>query len=231
MEDQICTGDLRVNEAIVDRAFWEALVEAEGVSYTWQPGDEPLESAFTVADDPTAQIAYPWNPATPAAEAFFTNPAIPSIFEGIDEAEITQRSQNFFGHLHQLWPSVSLEATLIERFAARMPQNWLAAIAQKAQAVVNDAQQAVADVSNTLADQLLLCVRDVVPGLAEDDFYVLARPLVESMRDGSSVNVVAAQIAQVPQLEWDQLSDLQRARLSLAIARYAINELQTTEDV
>jgi hypothetical protein len=230
MEDQICIGDLGAHEALVDRAFWEALVEAEGVSHTWQPGEEPLESAFTVAEDPTAQIAYPWNPATPEAEAFFMNSAMPSIFDGISEAEVSQRSQNFFNHLNQLWPIVSVEATLIERFAARVPQNWLAAIAQRAEAVVNTAQQTVADVSNTLADQLVQCVREVAPGLAEDDFYVLARPLAGQMRNSSSMNVVDAQIAQVPQVAWEQLSDVQRARLGLAIARYAINELQPTED-
>ncbi len=229
MEDQICTGDIGNLEAMVDRAFWEALVDAEGVSHTWQPGTEPVESGFTVAEQPTARIAYPWNPTAPEAEAFFSNPAIPSIFAGIEDAEIDYRSQTFFNQLQHVWTPFSVEAMLLERFATRMPQVWLTAIAQQAQTVVTQTQQTVADVSTKLADQLVQCVRELVPGLAEDDFYVLARPLAVQMRDGSSTNVVDDQIAQVPQLDWEQLSELQQARLGLAIARYAIDELQATE--
>jgi len=229
MEDKICTGDLG-NEAIVDRAFWEALVQAEGLSYTWQSGEEPIESSFRVEENPNARIAYPWNPALPESDAFFTNSEIPSIFEGWQEDEIANRAQAFFNQMNQLWSTNRVESTLVERFAARMPQAWLAAIAQRAQEVVAATQHTVADVSNTLADQLVQCVREIAPGLAEDDFYVLARPLAVQMRNGSTTNVVDAQIAQVPQLEWEQLSDVQRARLGLAIARYAINELQTTEN-
>lgn len=230
MEDKLCSGDVGKTEAMIDRAFWEALVQAEGVSYTWQPGEEPVEASFTVEENPTARIAYPWNPAMPESDAFFMDSAMPSIFDGLEEDEVTHRSNVFFNNINQLWSVNSVETTLIERFASRMPKTWLTAIAQRAQQIATDAQQTFADATNTLADQLVQCVREVAPALAEDDFYVLARPLAVQMRNGSAGSVVDTQIAQVPQLDWEQLSDVQRVRLSLAIARYAINEVQVSND-
>lgn len=225
MEDQRYSGDLGNIEAIVDRDFWEALVKAEGVNCTWQADEEPVEASLTVEANPDARIAYPWNPMMPESEAFFMNPATPTIFDGWQTTEVVERANAFFNHMNQLWAVDPVEATLMARFAARVPQAWLAAIAQRAQQVVANAQT-VANASLTLSDQLVQCVQDMVPGLAEDDFYVLARPLAVQMRNGGLTNPVDAQIAQVPQVEWEQLSDVQRARLGLAIARYAI-EIQS----
>ncbi|MDX2230501.1 MAG: hypothetical protein NW220_12745 [Leptolyngbyaceae cyanobacterium bins.349] len=230
MEDKLCSGDMGHPNGIVEQAFWDALLKAEGMRCSWQLGEEPMESAFTVEALPNAQIAYPWNPAAPESEPFFTDSDVPSIFEGWQDAEITSRSRSFFNQVNQLWSGASLQATLMEQFAARVPQAWLMAIAEQAQKVVAETQQAVATASTNLADQLVQCVREIAPGLAEEDFYVLARPLAVQMRNGSTTTTVDAFIAQVPQLQWEQLSEVQRARLGLAIARYAIDELQSAEE-
>ncbi|MDX2240530.1 MAG: hypothetical protein NW224_07605 [Leptolyngbyaceae cyanobacterium bins.302] len=228
MENKLCSNDVGKIEAI-EQSLWEALVRSEGMSFSGKPGEELTENSFQVEENPEAQVAYPWNPTSSESEAFFNNSA-PSIFDGWQDEEIVSRSRAFFSAVDNVWSTVSLQASLVERFAARMPQNWLATIAHHAQKVVAEAQQALADQSTVLADQLVQCAREVAPGLAEEDFYVLARPLAAQFRNGGTTNVVNSTIAQVPQLEWEQLSDLQRARLGLAIARYAIDELQSTSN-
>lgn len=229
MEDKLCSGDMRKVEALLEQAFWEAIVQAEGVQSAWQPGTEPTEAAFTVEEKPQARIAYPWNPTSPETEAFFTESAPLSIEDGWQEEAVGDRARAFFNTLDQVWATSELQVSLVERFAARMPKAWITAIAQQAQQIVADAQQTISQASATLSEQLVQCVRDVVPGLADDDFYVLARPLAVSMRSDSTT-MIDTFVAQVPQVDWEQLSDVQRARLSLAVARYAIAGLQATPD-
>jgi hypothetical protein len=230
MEDKLCSGDMGKTKALVEQAFWEALVKAEGIHYSWQPGEEPMEAAFTVEDVPSARMAYPWNPSTPEAETFFNDADVSSIFDGWQDEEVVHRSHLFFKSVDQLWAGASLQAVLVKQFAARVPQAWLTAISQQAQKVVVNTQQAVAEASTNLADQLVQCVREIAPGLAEEDFYVLARPLAVQMRNGGATHTIDTFIAQVPQVAWEQLSEVQRARLGLAIAHIAISELQSAPE-
>jgi len=230
MEEKLCSGNVGKVDVTVEQDFFAALLHSEGVHLTQTVSEASDEVVVTVAEDPNAKIAYPWNPLMPEAEAYFIEGDLPSIFEGWQEEEIVSRSRSFFAGIDHVWSTVSLQATLVDRFAARVPQSWLAAIAQQAQKVVADTQKVVSEASNTLADQLVQCVREVAPGLAEEDFYVLARPLAVQMRNGGTTNAVDSFIAQVPQVEWEQLSEVQRARLGLAIARYALSELQASQD-
>ncbi|EKQ69249.1 hypothetical protein OsccyDRAFT_1874 [Leptolyngbyaceae cyanobacterium JSC-12] len=229
MEEKLCSGNEGKVDATVEQDFFAALLSSEGISFIQTISEASDERVVTVAEDPKAKIAYPWNPLMPEAEAYFVESDLPSIFDGWQEEEIVSRSRSFFAGIDHLWSTVSLQATLVERFAARVPQNWLVAIAQQAQKVVADTQKAVSEASSTLADQLVQCVREVAPSLTEEDFYVLARPLAVQMRNGGMTSTVDAFIAQVPQVEWDQLSEVQKARLGLAIARYALSELQTSQ--
>ena len=228
MEEQLHSHEMSTLKRSIEQAFLAGLVPAHGVTNNTST-ESTEEFSLILEDDPTARIPYPWNPALPEAEAFFAAAELPSIFEGWQEPELVTRSQSFFQSLDRVWATSSLHATLVDRFAARMPQQWLSAIAQQAQRLVTEAQQAVSTQSSQLADQLVQCVREIVPTLAEDDFYVLARPLAVQMRDGSGMDVVDTAVAQVPQVDWERLSDVQRARLSLAIARYAIGELQAQD--
>lgn len=230
MQDKMCSN--RQEDSIkAEKEFWEALVLAEGVQVEWQSDSFPSEASFQVADEPQAKISYPWNPLSAELEEFLTAPASTSIFDGLSEDEVMKRSHTFFGRLEQLWPTANLQTVLTNRFAARVPQDLLHTIAQKVQDVFSEAQQAVSDASNGLADQLVQCVRDLTPSLAEEDFYVLVRPLAVQMRNGGLSATVDSYIAQIPTLEWEKLSDIQRARLGLAIARFAMSELQSNSDI
>jgi hypothetical protein len=152
------------------------------------------------------EISYPWNPAEPDAEACLT--ALEQAFSLDDWSaeETTDRSQVFFGQLEQCW----LRTDLSLRFAA-IPTTLLDAIMAQAKQVI--------DRSVSVADQLVGCVREFFPDWNEADLHVLARPFAYAMRDGSDFSTVAART------DWSALSELDRARLSLAAANYLLTQL------
>lgn len=211
----MCSDDHAELEAKVEQALWATLLHAEGAHCSWN-GDEALtEDAFTVAEEPTATAPYVWNPAAPESEAFFTALERNFSLDSWNADELTTRSNAFFAQVNQLWSATSLQETLMQRFATRVPQQFLTAIATRAQQVLSS--------SASLADQLVQCVQDVLPNLAEDDLYVLARPLAYAMRGNDTP--IESTLERVRSIEWTALSEVEQARLSLAIARYALAEL------
>lgn len=159
------------------------------------------------------QIPYPWNPADPGAEAYLMQLEQEFSLDDWSEAEINQRAHAFMGQIDQLWAKQSL----FQKFAARMPQHLLETIARQA-------QQAMA-AQLSLADRLVQSVQDVLPQWNVDDLQVMARPLAYAMR-GSEGNVVDSALDTIRDLEWGSLSEIEQVRLSLAAARYALDELE-----
>ena len=107
-------------------------------------------------------------------------------------------------------------ALLQQKFAARMPMTVLNAIAQKAQQAVQSGQPMV--------DQMIGCVQDTFSQMAEADLQVMARPMAFAMRGSSADEFVDATVQSIPDVDWESLSSIEQARLSLAAARYAISQ-------
>jgi hypothetical protein len=209
-------------EAGVERDLWSLLLHAEGVRCDWHGESDLAEEQFSVEENPNAKVSYPWNPADPSTEEFFESleQSFP-LDNAITEKEISTRSGAFFDRVNQLWGAATLQDSLIERFASRVPQALLGAIALRAQQVLSTSQ--------SLANQLVQCVEDVLPNLAQDDLCVIARPLANAMRNGEAGNPVDAALAKVRPVSWEELSEIEQARLSLAVARYALAELDRAE--
>lgn len=217
------------NDMNIKRDLLAALVHADGVVYEWQSEErlpeEMIEGSLSVAEIADAKIAYPWNVIEVAADEFFAECEQHEAFADL-KADISDRSPvPFFAHLDQLWAATALEATqtaLAERFAVRIPRSVLMTIADRAHQVVATSKE--------LADQLVQCAEAVLPNLttmAIDDLYVLARPLAYAMRDGE-VEAISATEAKARLVEWQNLTEVEQACLSLAAARYALAELETT---
>ena len=171
---------------------------------------------------------YPWNPAEPEAEAYFAELEREFLLEQWQEVEeITQASQTLFNQLHQCWSSSNLvveenlRQSLSDRFAVLMPEAWLEAIAHKAQQIFST--------NLSLADQLVLCVKPLLPNWAEDDLLVFARPLAYAMR-GKSESGAETPSGVVRPVEWTELSPMEQARLSLTVAHSALLQLQNFSD-
>jgi hypothetical protein len=183
---------------------------------------ELLEALLQAEED-----FYPWNPAEPEAEAYFAELERGFLLEQWQEVEdITQASQALFNQLHQCWSSPewvveeNLRQSLSERFAAFMPEAWLEAIAHKAQQICST--------NLSLAEQLVLCVKPLLPNWAEDDLLVFARPLAYAMRGKSDSATETHRVASP--IEWTELSPMEQARLSMTVAHSALLQLQNSSD-
>lgn len=230
MEKHMCSGESEFEgeDEQGDRDLLSALFHAEGVRFTGTADQPFTEDAVQVEDRPDAKIFYPWNPCDPESEGFFADSEQASFLDGWQETEIATRANSFFAQIDRRWSTTSLQISLAQRFSARIPQELLAAIAAQAQKLVAESRKAVTE-SLSLADQLVQCIQDVAINLGQEDLYVQAR-LLEPMRNGGLQTAVDNLLTQIPQAEWQQLSEIQKARLSLAIARCAIDELQSPSD-
>ena len=163
-------------------------------------------------------VAYPWNPAQLESESYLN--AIEqefALFDSFSDSDIAQKSQVLFAQLEQVWLATALQKSLRDKFA-RVPQDFLARIAQSVQNATVKYQ--------SLADQMVECVLDILPQWAEEDLQVLARPLAYAMREVDSEGTQLVMAARRP---WAQLSEIEQARVSLAVARYAISQLANSD--
>jgi hypothetical protein len=166
------------------------------------------------------RVPYPWNPADEGAQAYLSR--LERAFEIETEGEeLEARSRDFFASLDRCWqpasdwtPMEALRRALSDRFADRVPEPWIEAIARKA--------MTAAQSGSSLGDQLVACVDELLPHWAPTDLRVLARPLAYAMRSPDGIDSV---VATVRPIAWGELSDIERARISLAIARVAIAEI------
>jgi hypothetical protein len=166
---------------------------------------------------------YPWNIADPGAANYLEKLEQEFSLDSWPEAEVTARSQDFFSRLDGIWAQTTLSQSLSQRFATWAPQNVLTAIVQQAQKVV---------ASNlSLAEQLVQCVQQSLPNWDVDDLQVLARPLAYAMRgvETDTNEVVESTLKTVRPVTWEELSELEQARLSLSIARCALAQLHQSD--
>ncbi len=177
---------------------------------------------------------YPWSLTEPELEPYFTELEAGFDWQDWSDDEIAARSQVLFNHLDRLWTGTkaeaaaaqpiaedSLQTSLAQRFAVRMPQDLLSAIALQS--------RQIARTNLSLADQLVECVRDLLTNWVDEDLQVLARPLAYAMRGTQKDEAIEQALTAIHPGEWSELSDIDRARLSLVAARYALAHLDGTQ--
>ncbi|MEA5463560.1 hypothetical protein [Leptothoe sp. PORK10 BA2] len=158
------------------------------------------------------QQPYPW---APSESAEYFNQATGDELDLSDE-EAHAGWQTLSAQLDTIWGgTASIQAALAQRFARRLSQNVIEQIAAKVNQVVNTGRP--------LAEQLIVCVRDTLTGWDEADLQVMARPLAHAMR--GQEEILESTINSVRDLEWEALSPMEQARISLAAARWAIDHI------
>lgn len=182
-----------------------------------------LELLQLILEEPPS---YPYNPAEPEAEAYFAALEQEVLATGWFAEDLTAQGQVLSNRIDQLWSAFatpvvsiatdSLSAALLQRFAVRAPQDVIHRISQQAQQLVSQ--------NLSMAEQLVQCVQGCLPQWGAEDLQVFARPLAFTMRS-SEAEVLESTINSVRSVEWAELSDVEQARLSLAIARYALSQL------
>lgn len=176
------------------------------------------------------ELSYPWNPAELGAEAYFTALEQEVIEAGWSTEELAEQGQLLSTRLEQLWTTavpVSETAThpvfgtaLFQRFGSQVPRQLLNGIAQRARQVI--------DMNLSMTDQLVHCVQEYLPNWGEEDLQVLARPFAYAMR-GEEAEVLEMALRSIRSADWAELSSVEQARLSLAIAHYAISQPTISE--
>ncbi len=168
----------------------------------------------------SSTIDYPWNPADPEAAEYYAASDSSFNLDDWSEAEISDRSQAFFSQVRDCWansPSpeaaaISPVAALTAKFGSRVPQQWLAKIAANVNTLAISNLEPV--------EQLVQSVRELLSDWATDDLLVIARPYAYAMRCNPGVdnpdNIVRP-------VEWTELTELERAKLTILIAQYALD--------
>ena len=192
-------------------AHFQALAELELVGmilnqvdtpYPWIAQDTPMWAEMEALE---REVAESWT-----ADDF--SPYVQSLSATFDAAWNSLQPQE----LAAVFPS-----DLFQQFAAQLPSDWLQQIRQRA-------EQAIAQ-TNSLADQLVFCVNGLLPSFVDEDLQVLARPFAYAMRSGEEAELLDGSLQSVRRDDWQQLSEIEKARLSLAIARYVINQTSPTD--
>lgn len=186
------------------------------------------EEASTYPCSPEESFTYPWNPAELQSAAYFDALEQEVVKAGWTPDELAEQGQVLATFLDQVWVDAALVSAppeavaddacvnLLQQFAAQVPQQLLDTIARRARQVVT--------INLSLADQMVQCVQDFLPNWAEEDLQVLARPFAYSMR-GAETEMLEVALRSVRCAAWTELSGIEQARLSLAIARYAIAQM------
>lgn len=184
-----------------------------------------LEAAPLQADSDTPS-AYPWNPAQPEADSYFDTLEQDALALGWFD-DLDQRVESLGRVMDQIWEPVaplsiaeSLKQHIYQALSVDVPQTLVSHIIQMA--------QRVAASGAALEEQLIECVQGCLPAIADEDWPVLARPYAHAMRDSNADSLEAA-LRTMRCAAWTELSGIEQARLSLAIARYSIAQMPRSE--
>jgi hypothetical protein len=181
--------------------LYNAIVQHPDVTMLKNGNDISVE----IVESPHGKISYPWNPSE-SADFFNAIGQSPQLTDGLDDTEIETRANSFFNTLDQLWDR-SLHTLLVRKFAT-VPQAILATIASQA--------ERLAQTAANQAEQLIQCAQQVLPQWDIDDLAVMARPMAYALRGEAKAESIAK--------DWTQLSEVDRAKLVLEIAQYALNQ-------
>jgi len=176
---------------------------------------------------------YPWNLADEASEAYFHDLELQFGLQEFSDSELITIADNFYQNLDIIWDQVTviedkniskntvnyLQEALQNAFSV-IPGVLLTAIAQKAYEVFMLEQSA--------SDKLMECVQALLPSWETDDLLVLARPFAYAMRSSES-HTLTSIIRDVEHRDWANLSEIEQAKITLAIADYALQHLSSSD--
>ncbi|MBC7515999.1 MAG: hypothetical protein H7237_06175 [Alkalinema sp. FL-bin-369] len=213
------TQDIRTQQAEQD--ILNLLVSPDQTRLRYAPDESGGESAgqsgwqVEAVEVPMATVSYPLNPADSQDWlAELSSNSSSSLLEWLSDTELDERSTAFFRGMDQLW-APDLVAALSRKFVT-VPQEMLSAIALRASQVAKTSVEQASD----LAGQLIACTQSILPQWAEDDLRVFARPLVYAMRGDLPKT-------DVHEKNWALMSEIEQAKLTLAIAKYAMAQAKS----
>ncbi|OJJ26346.1 hypothetical protein BI308_06965 [Roseofilum reptotaenium AO1-A] len=187
----------------------------------WSPPGYPLDIELLEALLLNQERVYPWNHSILEDEVYFSEiENLMEIHTSEMVADLDEGCHEFYQTLDKVWESLQpvaanrLNSQLQGKFSQIVPQSLLETIAGKAEELTTS--------SASMADQLIHCVQDSLSQWDIEDLLVLARPFAYAMRGGEEKTALDRVVQKASTLDWESCSELDRARLTLAVARYAI---------
>lgn len=178
---------------------------------------------------------YPWNPVDEESETYFIQLEEQFIIQDLLDEELNERSQALYNQLDHLWlnylsddsdlsatPETLLQETLHNSFGSYIPRGWLNKIAQKATGIFSSTQ--------SINDRLVECVQAVLPTWESEDLLVFARSYTFATRSKAPENVEFVQNKVESSREWTTLSEIEQAKVSVAIAYHALTQLKNFQN-
>lgn len=193
--------------------------------------DLELLEALLASED----AIYPWNPADVASEDYFDDLEQQFNWQDFSAIELMESANNFYLNLDKIWGETAVETefetenirnntvndlqkALSNAFSV-IPEVLLTKIAQKATQLFM--------VEKSASEKLVECVQTLLPNWDRDDLLVLARPFAYYMRSGEPDKLTSV-IKSLENRDWSNLSEIEQAKISLAIANYALEYLSTS---
>lgn len=178
---------------------------------------------------------YPWNPADVASEAYFDDLEQLFNWQDFSEIELMQSANNFYHNLDKIWGQAVIETEVETENIRNNTVNYLQQALSNAFSVIPEvlltkiAQKAtvVLMVEKSASEKLVECVQTLLPNWERDDLLVLARPFAYYMRS-SEPDKLTSVIKDLENRDWSNLSEIEQAKISLAIANYALEYLSTS---
>ena len=186
--------------------------------------DLELLEALLASED----AIYPWNPADVCSEAYFDDLEQQFNRQDFSASKLIENANNFYHNLDKIWGQTVAETENIKNNTVNylqkalsnafsvIPEFLLMEIAQKATVVLM--------VEKSASEKLVECVQTLLPNWDRDDLLVLARPFAYYMRS-SEPDKLTSVIKNLENRDWSNLSEIEQAKISLAIANYALEYL------
>lgn len=186
--------------------------------------DLELLEALLASED----AIYPWNPADVCSEAYFDDLEQQFNRQNFSASKLIENANNFYHNLDKIWGQTVAETENIRNNTVNylqkalsnafsvIPEFLLMEIAQKATVVLM--------VEKSASEKLVECVQTLLPNWDRDDLLVLARPFAYYMRS-SEPDKLTSVIKDLENRDWSNLSEIEQAKISLAIANYALEYL------
>lgn len=186
--------------------------------------DLELLEALLASED----AIYPWNPADVCSEAYFDDLEQQFNRQDFSASKLIENANNFYHNLDKIWGQTVAETENIKNNTVNylqkalsnafsvIPELLLMKIAQKATVVLM--------VEKSASEKLVECVQTLLPNWDRDDLLVLARPFAYYMRS-SEPDKLTSVIKDLENRDWSNLSEIEQAKISLAIANYALEYL------
>ncbi|MGC8451570.1 MAG: hypothetical protein ACL9RN_00900 [Cylindrospermopsis raciborskii] len=197
------TGDLDNQKPFLPSVDWELLTAI------LEPEDE----------------TYPWNLASDQVDAYFQKLAAPLYSDPLLMESLEQQGENFYNSLDQIWNQVySYKAdrderprtTLSDIFGTFVPSHYLDQIMEAAKKTFHDME-------HSTIEKIVVCVQSLLPNWDMEDLLVLARPIAYSMRSSQQEK----SDYNLPNRNWTELSEVERAKICLVVADYALKAIST----